>query len=74
MAPVSELLATTGQSNEAGKNATEANVDTSPCNDVADEEPKPKVTEAEVSEPKSPAKRKPIQRSAGEITGRGKTK
>ena len=38
--------------------------------------PRTKPTEAEVSEPKpkSPAKRKPIQRSAGEITGRGKTK
>ena len=36
--------------------------------------PRTKPTEAEVSEPKVPAKRKPIQRSAGEITGRGKTK
>ena len=36
--------------------------------------PRTKPTEAEVSEPKVPAKRKPIQRSAGAIAGRGKTK
>ena len=38
--------------------------------------PRTKPVEAEVSDPKpkAPTKRKPIQRSAGEITGRGKTK
>ena len=36
--------------------------------------PRTKPAEAEVSEPKVPAKRKPIQRSAGAIAGRGKTK
>ena len=53
LAPVSELLATAGQTDEAGKNATEANVDALPCNDVADEEPKPKVTRKRVPRTKA---------------------
>lgn len=89
LAPVAELLAKTGQTNEAGKSATEANVDTLPCTDVADEEPKPKVTRKRVprtkaAEPapevqkdkstaKAPVKRKPVQRT-GTLAGRGKTK
>ena len=74
LTPVSELLATTDQTNEAGKNATEANVDTLPCNDVADEEHKPKVTRKRVPRTKAtdptpevkddkPAAKAPVKRA-----------
>lgn len=74
LAPVSELLATTGQTNEAGINATETNVDTLSCNDVADEEHKPKVTRKRVPRTKAteptpevkddkPAAKAPVKRA-----------
>lgn len=74
LAPVSELLATTNQTNEAGKNTTEANVDTLTCNDVADEERKPKVTRKRVPRTKAtdptpevkddkPAAKAPVKRA-----------
>lgn len=81
LAPVSELLATTGQTDEAGKNAT-----------VADEERKPKVTRKRVPRTKAtdptpevkddkPAAKAPVKRAptkrvqrTGTLAGRGKTK